>query len=198
MAHFESTLERDLFLLLEFDPNVRFFEEQPVRIEYQDEQGKQRSYTPDVLVTYHSTLDAPWPHRPELLEVKYESELKAKAQELQPKFEAAEAYVLRHDWQFRVATERDIRTPRLQNVRLLLPYRTALADELSEARLLHFLDEEGPQELDALLRAVASTDEARAVALPSVWRLLATGTVFADLDQPIGLRTLLHLYAADP
>jgi hypothetical protein len=37
-AH-ESTLERDLLFLLEFDLNVATYEEQPVVIEYQDADG---------------------------------------------------------------------------------------------------------------------------------------------------------------
>ena len=49
-AAFESTLERDLFALLEFSPDVKKFEVQPVTIPWVDSHGIQRRYTPDVLV----------------------------------------------------------------------------------------------------------------------------------------------------
>jgi len=40
MTAFESSLERDFLLLLDFDPDVECFEEQPVKIIYHDAQGK--------------------------------------------------------------------------------------------------------------------------------------------------------------
>lgn len=51
----ESTLERDLFTCLEFDPVVESYEEQPVLIEYKNENGKKTTYTPDVLIYFNST-----------------------------------------------------------------------------------------------------------------------------------------------
>src|SRR2546421_5301425 len=52
MTAFESSLERDFLLLLDFDPDVEFYEEQPVKITYHDESGRRRTYTPDVFVRY--------------------------------------------------------------------------------------------------------------------------------------------------
>src|SRR5215470_396033 len=52
MTAFESSLERDFLLLLDFDPEVEYYEEQPVKITYPDARGRHRTYTPDVLVRY--------------------------------------------------------------------------------------------------------------------------------------------------
>src|SRR5215216_2118746 len=49
LVHWESQLERDFYYLLEIDPNVVSFREQPLRIEY-ILNGKLHYYTPDVLV----------------------------------------------------------------------------------------------------------------------------------------------------
>ncbi|MBD3842159.1 MAG: hypothetical protein IE909_09785 [Campylobacterales bacterium] len=49
-AMFESTLERDFITLLEFDNDVVSFDVQPVKIKWFDQNGKSRSYFPDVLV----------------------------------------------------------------------------------------------------------------------------------------------------
>jgi hypothetical protein len=54
MTAFESSLERDFLLLLDFNPDVEFFEEQPVKIVYHDAKGRRRTYTPDVLVRYRT------------------------------------------------------------------------------------------------------------------------------------------------
>src|SRR5947208_8398615 len=51
---FESSLERDFLLLLDFDPDVEFYEEQPVKITYHDDRGRRRTYTPDVFVRYRA------------------------------------------------------------------------------------------------------------------------------------------------
>src|SRR2546426_9456395 len=51
MTAFESSLERDFLLLLDFDPDVEFYEEQPLTITY-DDRGRRRTYTPDVFVRY--------------------------------------------------------------------------------------------------------------------------------------------------
>ncbi|HEY8965173.1 MAG TPA: hypothetical protein VIM58_01945, partial [Candidatus Methylacidiphilales bacterium] len=44
VAEFESTLERDFLLLLEFSPEVQNFEVQPVSLEWDDEEGGNHIY----------------------------------------------------------------------------------------------------------------------------------------------------------
>src|SRR5262245_35397216 len=45
MTAFESSLERDFLQLLDFDPDVEFYEEQPVKITYPDAKGRRLSFT---------------------------------------------------------------------------------------------------------------------------------------------------------
>lgn len=49
---YESLLERDFYMLLEFDSNVKEYEEQPFTIKYQRNNNTYK-YTPDVLVHYY-------------------------------------------------------------------------------------------------------------------------------------------------
>ena len=63
-AMFESTLERDFLMLLEFDKNVDSFEVQPIKLKWLNDLNKNRSYTPDALVYYKKK-------EPILFEVKY-------------------------------------------------------------------------------------------------------------------------------
>ena len=42
-VEFESALERDFYLILDFDPAVARFEEQPVTIAYRDPEGISRT-----------------------------------------------------------------------------------------------------------------------------------------------------------
>lgn len=68
---FESSLERDLFALLEFDPNVVHYEEQPIKIEYLNAESKPRSYTPDILIVYKNEAVSPYGTTHILGEVNY-------------------------------------------------------------------------------------------------------------------------------
>lgn len=51
---FESTVERDFYMTLEFDENVLSYEEQPLRIYYIYKDGFRARYTTDCLVTYQN------------------------------------------------------------------------------------------------------------------------------------------------
>lgn len=106
---FESTLERDFVRLMAFDPDVTDIEEQPVRIDYKGDNGRPRHYTPDYLV---QRRDAP----PLLAEIK---PTKFITPDLEPKFAAARRYAAARGWVFEVWTEREIRTTRLNKIRLL-------------------------------------------------------------------------------
>ncbi|MDQ3818146.1 MAG: Tn7 transposase TnsA N-terminal domain-containing protein, partial [Acidobacteriota bacterium] len=120
-AEFESSLERDLYSLLVFDKRrYAGFEVQPVRIAFTDNQGRIRTYTPDVLIYF--IADPVTGHRPPpvLAEVKYRNDLFEQWKKLKPKFKAARAFSREQGWQrFRILTEVEIRTPYLANVKFL-------------------------------------------------------------------------------
>ena len=64
---FDSILEREWFLYLEFDHEIISYEEQPFSMYYQLNDSKTR-YTPDILVTYKDNSQ-------KLFEVKYQDEI---------------------------------------------------------------------------------------------------------------------------
>jgi hypothetical protein len=120
MTAFESSLERDFLLLLDFDPDVEFFEEQPVKIVYHDASRRRRTYTPDVLVRYRTDPPPARHTKPLLCEVKYRDDLRQHWTDYRPKFRAAGRYAQQRGWRFRLVTERHVRTPYLDNVKSLL------------------------------------------------------------------------------
>lgn len=89
--------------LLEFDRDVESFEVQPVRLNWLDDRGKVRSYTPDALVCYRS-----WGQVPVLWEVKYRDDLRTNWLEYRPKFRAAVRYARERGWRFRLETGLEI------------------------------------------------------------------------------------------
>lgn len=64
MVASESTLERDLYHLLEFDPMVESYEEQPATLSYQLPTGQQSHYTPDVVIHLAETPKMIWRFSP--------------------------------------------------------------------------------------------------------------------------------------
>jgi len=192
MTGFESSLERDFLLLLDFDRSVARYEEQPVRIEYADAAGRRRTYTPDVLVYYHDDPAVSVDTRPLLCEVKYRDDLFTNWKEYKPKFRAGRAHARGRGWRFKIVTEREVRTPYLDNAKFLRPYRGIEADEDDTRLLLDTLRGMGEADPEGVLAAIHHDRTRRAELLPTLWRLLADGHITADLSQPLTMRTRIR------
>lgn len=110
MVAFESALERDHLLLLEVDPMVASYEEQPTTIEYVVE-GRKRRYTPDCLVRHVDGSVM-------LIEVKYAADVAEMSPSRRARAEAAwsaaREYAAARGWDFRVETDVEIRSPKLR------------------------------------------------------------------------------------
>ncbi len=104
---FESSLERDYIHILEFDENVRYYYEQPLKIEFND-----RYYIPDFFVEY-------WDGSKEVIEIKYNIDLIDNASKYVTKFKAAEEFCNSNNLTFRILTETDIRNNYLFNIKFL-------------------------------------------------------------------------------
>jgi hypothetical protein len=189
---FESTLEKDFFLLLEFDRRVESFEEQPVTISYRNPEGRVCRYTPDVLVRYRPALASEPGEAPALCEVKYRDDLRAHGAEYRPKFTAARRYARDRGWRFRVVTEREIRTPRLTNIRFLLRYRRMRVDAADCDALLAALRAHGATTPDTLLGRVRLDPLRYAEALATLWHLVATEQIGVDLDRLLTPHSVLR------
>lgn len=193
MTAFESSLERDFLLLLDFDPDVEWFEEQPVKITYHDESGRRRTYTPDVLVRYRTDRLQIRNTKPLLCEVKYRDDLRQHWVAYRPKFRAAQCYARQRGWRFRLVTERHIRTPYLDNVKFLRPYRTVPVNDSYRTRLLNTLAHLEETDPASLLAAVCNDRWQQVQLLPLLWQLVATRQVSTDLYQPLTMHSRLWL-----
>jgi len=177
-AMFESTLERDFITTLELLDEVSHFEVQPVKIEWVDDNGKNRSYTPDVLYSRKT----PSGNEKILVEVKYRSDLKKDWIDLKPKFKAAIRFAKSQGWKFKIMTEIEIRTPFLKNAKFLRPFLREGARNEGDMTLIDGKLKELKQSTpNDLLVALASNDWDKAVLLPTLWYLVATNQIAADL-----------------
>ena len=191
LVHLESALERDFCCLLEFEPDIVSYVEQPVTIGYHLE-GRTRRYTPDFLIFYAAEKPAV------LAEIKYRADLHKNWAQLKPKFRAAQHYAADNGWEFRLYTELEIQTPYLQNAKLLLRFKDPFLPVLPEYRQLLMatvahLDTTTPAEI---VRVAFGDAEHRAKLLPVLWHLISRGLIGCDLFQPLTMQS--KIWSTEP
>jgi len=180
---FESSLERDFVVLLDFDLTVEDVLEQPFRITYQGADGRERHYTPDFLVEYENGDRV-------IYEVKYRANLKEEWATFKPRFRAAIRYAKQNGMRFSIATEVEIRgSSYLANVRFLRPYRDYAPVLAIDEHLIKTLAALGETTPESLLVAAYWTLENRIKAIAPLWRLVATRRIHADLYEPLTMAT---------
>lgn len=184
MDAFESLLEKDYLLLLDFDDGVETFEVQPVRIPVA---GVPQGYVPDVLVKNWPDQQTGLTRKPLLVEVKHSDDLARNAQKYAPKFAAARQYAEERDWEFITKDQNDIRTPRLANLKFLREYRNVTPSDGDIQTVLGCMagavDETSSQ---SLLNILAPTDDDKLYWLPIIWSMVLTRHLATDLDHPFG------------
>src|SRR5271157_260192 len=105
IVEYESSLERDFFLVCHHSPDVVKFQHQPVTITYLDTRDKSRKYTPDIYVEFTNGIKY-------LFEIKYEADLTEKKEFYEQRWDKAREWAQERKIGFEVISERDIRTPR--------------------------------------------------------------------------------------
>lgn len=193
---FESSLERDLIMLMTWRSELDWFQVQPVEILFNGAAGAQRSYTPDLLVSFIPRTTSGKPTRkPLLCEVKYQDDLRRNWVDLKPKFKAARAYARERGWEFRIFTERRIRTCLLQNIQFLWSYRYAPQHLNHRDRLIRMLDDMEETTINGLLEACYLTENrlGRGEGLWTLWCLIAQKSVLCDLSLPLSMETRIWL-----
>ncbi|QBN85509.1 heteromeric transposase endonuclease subunit TnsA [Xanthomonas oryzae pv. oryzae] len=188
VAAFESSLERDWLLALDFDPRVQAIQVQPFSLHYQHE-GVTRRYTPDVRADYRLESGM----ATVVYEVKPSEELRLNWSTYRPRFKAAVRHCRDHGWRFKIVTERHIRTALLDNASFLRRYRALPEQDLYVQQLLYTLRALGTTTPQALLAAAYWAEESRMAALPMLWKLIATGRLGADLHVPLTMSAPIWL-----
>lgn len=178
----ESTLERDFLRLTRFDPSVSGVEEQPVRLTYKGRDGKEHPYTPDFLVRYRRQGGRR--KKPLLCEVKYASEVEANGEKYAGAWETAHKYAQKQGWEFRVLTEVEIRTPRLENARFFWYHRRSPPDKNRSRVILQTLARIGETNLRMLINALSVAPIEQAHFQTTIYELIAGGEIGFDFDAP--------------
>ncbi|MFA6412378.1 MAG: TnsA endonuclease N-terminal domain-containing protein [Syntrophales bacterium] len=190
LVPFESTLERDLLEILEFDLNVDMYDVQPVRITYYDSYGKKRHYVPDVLVSYRRDIVPAKNMKHMLCEVKYLEDLKNNGKEWRHKFKAASRFAKQKGWVFRILTERNIRTPFLDNVMFFKRYKDHKMGRLGPL-VLEQMREMRMCTPEGLLLSVSADQNVKVRIMPILWHLIAVRRIGAELNEPFNMKSII-------
>ncbi|MET3115844.1 hypothetical protein AAKU64_000047 [Undibacterium sp. GrIS 1.8] len=188
-ATFESSLERDWLISLDFDPSIQLVREQPFSLFYKFETSTRR-YTPDVLVEQVSPCGNIFTI---VYEVKPRDELIKDWQLYKPRFKAAVNYCRAKGWRFKIVTEKEIRTPFVRNAKFLRRYRHLPVQQLVGDQLRYTLRALGETTPQALLAAAYLTNELQMTAVPELWRLIASRKIAALLDDNLTMSSAIWL-----
>lgn len=192
---FESTLERDLLTLLEFDESVLDVIEQPVTIEYVNKNGRNVTYTPDFLVHYRTISNEysakEQPSR--LIEVKPNFILKKEWPILKPKFKVATAYAKQQGYIFNIYDESRLHSICFNNIKFLSKYKRYHYSNDEQHRILSHLILVGHTPIDHLMLSISPTKEQQAITLGHIWHLLSTQKIGCNMQEPLRNETIIWL-----
>jgi hypothetical protein len=181
---FESILERDFFMLLEFDKDVVSFEEQPLKIKYKLK-AKNTRYTPDVLVTYKDGSQ-------KIFEVKYQSDLDSDPQ-LQHKISVLKEEIARQLLiPFETFTDAQIDQIYFKNCVFL--YKNAFISESQTMtnKILENINKlSEPIAIKSFVELLAANQTEQLQTLPYLWHEIFKNSTLIDISQKITMSSLI-------
>lgn len=180
----ESALERDLYYLLEFDPAVTTYEEQPMELQ---ENGK--SYTPDCLATVSETSEI-FPSLAvgkNVIEIKYRQDLFKQWEKLKPKFKMAIKAGKKENFKFKVLTDHEIKGTKLTNIKKIEHHMRHETDKENEIREMIKLEIDSLKvcSINKLLSSCLKSKENQISAIPVIWRMIGEQSLGVDLSKDI-------------
>lgn len=183
---YESKLEHDYFLTLEFDRTILRYEEQPLEVSGVVN-GRSVNYIPDCLITYKDT------RQQLLVECKYSTELTDDNEKLQIKIARLKEYASDNNLHFQLITEKDIPSAVLANCLRLYRYaKPPLNIAGNRTRICDVLKVSCCMTLREILQTLAATPAEQANFTPAIWHMLFTGELETDMNTPVCFDSVLR------
>lgn len=185
MVAFESSLEHDFFLLLEFDPTVLSFEEQPFKVQYECN-GVKHYYTPDALVHYADFSS--------VYEVKYQAAIDTD-KELQQKLACIEHYFKKENkYHFNLFTDETVSSIYLQNLKFLYKPQFMMKSEAIYTTFLNAYETlTSPASLNDFLTMVDEDSTNHTKLLPHLWNFIYYNPSVVNLEEKLSINSLIQV-----
>jgi len=181
---FESILERDFFMLLEFDKDVVSFEEQPLKINYQLK-AKSTRYTPDVLVTYKDGSQ-------KIFEVKYQSDIDSDPK-LQHKISVLKEELTRQ-MSLPLETFTDAQIDQIYFKNCVFLYKSAFISEnkVISTRILEAINKlSKPITIKSFVELLSANQTEQLQILPYLWHEIFKNSALIDMNKKITMSSLI-------
>jgi hypothetical protein len=183
---YESKLEHDYYLSLEFDRTILKYEEQPLEVPGVVN-GRNVNYIPDCLITYKDTRP------PLLVECKYSKELAEENEKLQIKIARLKEYANDNNLHFQLITEKDIASAVLANYLRLYRYvKPPLKITEKRDKIFAVLKAADCMTCRELLQTLATSPAEQANFTPAIWHMLFVGELTTDMNTPISFDSVLR------
>jgi hypothetical protein len=191
-VRYDSLLERDFILILDLHPQVSTFEEQPMRLDWEDEAGAGRTYIPDVLVKFTPGIFLQRRvAQPYLCEIKNLDTLGKSWAKLKPKLRSGAAEALRNGWTFRIFTECRIRGRVLQTAEFIRKHLHGAIEPAILPDLKGLLLDGGSLTVEQVSDRVAKDGGSRLTVVQTIWTLVARGVLCTDLESAASFQSPL-------
>lgn len=183
--NFESKLEHDFYLLLEFDKTVTSYQEQPFNI-YYIYQDKKRRYTPDALVNYIDGTQ-------KVFEVKPISIIQNDI-ELQEKIELQKQKIKKEkNLELSVFTDADIDKIYMDNIKIIYNFAFIKENKEIENKIKNELLKLNIQiQIKELLDRITNNQSDRLKYIPYVWNLVFHNPRCVDFTRKITMASIIN------
>lgn len=182
---FESILERDFFMLLEFDNDVVSFEEQPLKITYKL-RAKNARYTPDVLVRYKDGSK-------KIFEVKYQSDIDSDPK-LQHKISVLKEEIAQQmSLSFETFTDSQIDSVYLKNCIFLYKHAFLSESPAISPRIEENINElSAPLSIKSFLEHFSTNQTEQLQVLPYFWHRIFKEPSLLNMHAKITMSSHIH------
>lgn len=183
MIYWESLLERDYIRILEFDPEVKYFESQPLVIPYLY-QGRRHEYFPDFKVITRAD-------KIKLVEVKPNEFLQKDENRI--KYNVGIQYCEQMGWTYHVATEDNIRRGYLQsNLKKILEVDFDEIKTKINNAIIRYLNQVGPVQFLTVINNLKEINHQELYI--HIYYLIYTHQIFTELiDLPLSENSILEI-----
>lgn len=184
---FESKLESELFLSLEFDDDVESYLEQPQIIITID--GKEKPYHADCFI---KMIDGS-KRRNTIVEVKYTSELNKEENKeaYEKKFKAATMTANDMDMDFLVYTELSHSNTYIFNLDFLYRYKTQPRENKFDPKIKHILSKAPMPAID-IAKSISTNLNEYMIVSNAIWGLVADKELSTDLEKELNMNSIIR------
>ena len=183
--NFESKLEHDFYLLLEFDEQVKSYKEQPFNI-YYIYQDKKRRYTPDALVNYIKKKKKVFEVKP-IFKIQNDIELKEKIELQKQKIKKEK------NLELSIFTDANIDKIYMDNIKIIYNFAFIKENKEIENKIKNELLKLNIQiQIKELLDRITNNQFDRLKYIPYIWNLVFNNPRCVDFTKKITMASTIN------